>query len=145
MPADIEILHPVMAMLGLTLLVFLHLYFVRVPRMIRDRIHPQKMATRKDRAGVEISRYETLASDNLQNLFEAPVVFYVLGFLVYLLQLGDGLFVGLAWAFVLSRVLHSLVHCTYNKVTHRFMLFITGVFILIFMFLRLVVQVVFAQ
>ncbi|MDX1454786.1 MAG: MAPEG family protein [Gammaproteobacteria bacterium] len=145
MPADIDILHPVIAMIGLTLLVCLHLYFVRVPRMIRDRIHPQKMATRRERAGVEISRYETLASDNLQNLFEVPIVFYVTTLLIHMMQLADDLFIGLAWAFVVTRALHSLVHCSYNKVTHRFMLFISGALILIFMFLRLAAQVFFAH
>ena len=32
----------------------------------------------------------------------------------------------LAWAFVGLRVLHSWIHCTYNKVMHRFQAYLAG-------------------
>ena len=32
----------------------------------------------------------------------------------------------LAWAFVALRVLHSAIHCTYNKVIHRFYVYFAG-------------------
>jgi hypothetical protein len=38
----------------------------------------------------------------------------------------DMMQVNLAWAYVGFRVLHSLVQCTYNKVMHRFFLFLLG-------------------
>jgi hypothetical protein len=32
----------------------------------------------------------------------------------------------LAWGFVALRVLHSCIHCTYNKVIHRFYAYLAG-------------------
>ena len=34
--------------------------------------------------------------------------------------------IGLAWLFVLLRVGHSAIHCTYNKVMHRFYAYVAG-------------------
>ena len=32
----------------------------------------------------------------------------------------------LAWIFVALRVLHSAIHCSYNKVMHRFYAYVAG-------------------
>ena len=34
--------------------------------------------------------------------------------------------IALAWAFVLLRIVHSAIHCTYNKVMHRFYAYVAG-------------------
>ena len=58
---------PVCVMAGITFLVWVRLYLVRIPEMRRRRIHPQSVATSTSKAGV----YEdTRASDNFINLFE---------------------------------------------------------------------------
>jgi len=44
---------------------------------------------------------------------------------------------GLAWAFVAARVAHSWIHCTYNKVMHRFRAYALSVFALLALWLRL--------
>ncbi len=31
-----------------------------------------------------------------------------------------------AWAFVMLRIAHSVIHCTYNNVMHRFPVFMVG-------------------
>ena len=33
---------------------------------------------------------------------------------------------GLAWGFVAGRVLHSLIQCSYNKVMHRFAVYVVS-------------------
>ena len=33
---------------------------------------------------------------------------------------------GLAWLFVALRIVHSAIHCTYNKVIHRFYAYLAG-------------------
>ena len=40
-----EIFYPMLAMVALTLIVWLRLYAVRIPEMRRLRIHPQSVAT----------------------------------------------------------------------------------------------------
>lgn len=128
---------PVLGMVALTLLVYCRLYFARLPHIARKRINPQTLATRADMERADISKYEQQVSDNIKNLFEAPVLFYVLALVIEILGFTDALFLGLAWFFVASRAVHSVIHCTYNKVTQRFAVFIIGVLTLAIMMLRL--------
>jgi hypothetical protein len=130
-------LAPVLVMVAVTLLVYFRLYFARLPHIVRKRINPQTLATRADMEKTEISKYEQQVSDNIKNLFEAPVLFYVLALVIEIASVTDAFFLGLAWFFVASRAVHSLIHCTYNKVTQRFTVFIIGVLTLTIMMLRL--------
>jgi hypothetical protein len=36
----------------------------------------------------------------------------------------------LSWLYVALRVLHSLIHCTYNRVMHRFAVFVASMVVL---------------
>jgi hypothetical protein len=64
------------------------------------------------------------ASDNLKNLFEVPVIFYALALYLFVTKQVDELYVGAAWIFVVFRVLHSALHCTFNLVILRFYLYL---------------------
>ncbi len=110
-------LQPVLAMAGLTALVWIRLYTVRLPEMRRRRIDPQSLATSGEKAG---RLQDTRASDNFINLFEVPVLFYVGAFAAILADAVTPLALGLAWTFVGLRAVHSLIQCTYNRVVHRF-------------------------
>src|SRR5690554_6286110 len=90
----------------LTFAVGVRLFVVRVREMRTRRIHPQSVALTAQRSQkLEDAR----ASDNYNDLFELPV---------------------LAWVFVALRILHSAIQCTYNKVMHRFPVFLMGFFLL---------------
>ena len=66
---------PCAAMAGLTALVWVKLYADRLSEMRARRIAPQELATAREAAG----RLEKpAAADNFRNLFEVPVLFYVL-------------------------------------------------------------------
>jgi len=108
---------PVLVMAALTFAVWLRMYVVRIAQMKRDRIHPQTVAT-SARAAALLT--ESQAADNFRNLFELPVLFYVA--VIIAVQTGQAgtVTVTLAWGFVALRLVHSAIHCTYNKVMHRF-------------------------
>jgi hypothetical protein len=110
------LLMPLLAMVALTLLVWVRLYAVRIPEMKRSRIDPQRLAGSADKHLLK----DTRASDNFINLFEVPVLFYVLVLATVQAGVSDGALLVLAWAFVGLRVLHSLIQCSYNRVMHRF-------------------------
>ena len=112
-----EIFHPMLAMVVLTLVVWLRLYMVRIPEMRRLRIHPQAVATSAQKSARLV---DTRAADNFVNLFEVPVLFHLALVVAFLTQQVTPWVLGLAWAFVAGRVLHSLIQCSYNKVMHRF-------------------------
>ncbi len=63
-------------------------------------------------------------SDNLKNLFEIPVIFYVLALYLFVTNQVDTAYVSAAWVFVMFRALHSAIHCTVNIVMLRFYLYL---------------------
>ena len=65
--------------------------------------------------------------NNMNNQFETPTLFYALVLLaLHLGAAGWGMGM-LAWGFVASRVLHTLVHTTSNDVRRRFQAFVLGI------------------
>ena len=114
---------PALAMAGLTFAVWWRMYFMRIGQMKRERIHPQKVATSAQASALLT---DSRAADNFSNLFELPVLFYMA--LVVAAQIGmvDGVSLALSWAFVALRVAHSWIHVTYNKVMHRFAVYVAG-------------------
>ncbi len=122
-----EMLKPAFALVGLTAVVFVRMYWVRIAQMRRGRIDAQAVATSSEMARLLT---DTRASDNFRNLFEVPVLFYAAVFVAMWADRVTPVSIALAWAFVLLRVLHSAVHCTYNRVMHRFALFVTGALVL---------------
>lgn len=117
------ILSPMLALVALTLLVWIALFVERLWQMQTLRIDPQQVADAKS-VSARIPR--TQASDNFRNLFELPVLFYALCLSHALLDSAGPVDLALAWAFVVSRGVHSAIHLSYNRVTHRFTAYLLG-------------------
>ena len=64
-----------------------------------------------------------LANRNYINLFEIPMLFYVICMMLYVTGRAGAVFLVLAWAYVVLRALHSYVHVTSNHIRTRFRLF----------------------
>jgi hypothetical protein len=60
---------------------------------------------------------------NYSHLMEQPTLFYVTVVVLGLVGAGEGLNLQLAWAYVILRILHSIVQATWNRVVVRFSLF----------------------
>lgn len=108
---------PALAMVALTIGVWLRMFVTRVGEMKRERIHPQAVAT-SAMAAARLT--DTRAADNFRNLFELPVLFYLALVVAALTAQVNMATLSLAWAFVALRIAHSAIHCGYNKVMHRF-------------------------
>ena len=129
------LLLPLLAQVALTFIVMLIMYRKRVAEMKLKRIHPQRIRTRsKSKALLTDS---ASAADNFSNLFELPILFYTAILLTLILMVQDSILVILAWAFVISRYLHSFVHVSYNRVMHRFSVFVFSSFVLLAYWVRL--------
>ena len=118
---------PCAAMVGLTALVWVKLYWDRIGEMRARRIDAQELATVRAAAG-KLERPQ--AADNFRNLFEVPVLFYLLGVALVLTGGSTPAFVTAAWAYVSLRALHSLIHVTYNRVMHRFLVYVASTLLL---------------
>lgn len=125
------LLQPVIALAGWTLVMWLWMYATRLPAMSKAKIDPDSLAR-----DPEMSLDKVLAPNvqwkahNYNHLHEAPTVFYAVALSLVLLEmagkLGPGLVYAaftLSWAYVVLRIVHSLVQVTINKVTVRFAIF----------------------
>jgi hypothetical protein len=129
------LLIPLLAQVGLTFIVMLVMYRTRVAEMKSKKIHPQNMKSRSAAHGL-LSNSET-AADNYANLFESPVLFYTAILLTLSLMVQDNILVILSWLYVTSRYIHSFIHITYNKVMHRFSVFVFSSLVLLAIWVRL--------
>ena len=129
---------PCAAMVGLTALVWVKLYRDRIGEMRAKRIDPQALATARDAAALLERRG---AADNFRNLFEIPVLFYLLCIALALNGGSTPAFVAAAWAYVALRALHSLIHVTYNRVMHRFLAYVASTLLLFGMWIAFVARI----
>jgi hypothetical protein len=116
---------PVLAMLVLTLLVWLYLFVQRIGYARAQGIDIESFKTPGDTAAL-IPGPKATASNNFQNLLEMPLVFYTICFYLTIFGRVDDMHVTCAWIFVLFRVLHSVIHCTFNRVSLRFMVYLVS-------------------
>jgi hypothetical protein len=117
------ILSPVYAMIFLTFVVWVYMYVRRIGFIRSRKLTPAEMAIPGRLAELSPPAVSN-PSDNLENLFEIPVLFYALALTLFAAQQVDGLYVAAAWVFVGFRALHSAVHCTINVVMVRFYLYL---------------------
>lgn len=114
---------PALAMVVLTFAVWWRMYVTRIAQMKRERIHPQSVAT-SAQAAAKLT--DSCAADNFRNLFELPVLFYLALVVAAQAGLASTQVLVLAWLFVILRAVHSWIQCTYNKVMHRFKVYVAG-------------------
>ena len=118
-----ELAMPMLGMLVLTMLVWGYLFIQRVGYATANKLDIEDFKTPQDVTSL-IPAESSSASNNFKNLCEMPVVFYATCLYLTVFGLVDDIYVNCAWAFVIFRVLHSLIHCTYNRVKHRFAAYI---------------------
>ena len=70
-------------------------------------------------------------ANNYVSQFELPVLFYAVLVLVLATELVDFVLIGLAWAFVGARLVHSFVHTGSNRIATRFKVFVAGLVFLV--------------
>ncbi|MCV6625118.1 MAG: MAPEG family protein [Cellvibrionaceae bacterium] len=138
--SQLAIFTPFLGMMLLTLVVWLWLFVKRLSYATANNIHPEAMKTPADVAAL-LPEANMAPAHNLANLAELPIVFY--GLCLYLFVSGqvDSTFVTAAYVFLITRALHSIIHCTYNKVMHRFVIYVASCLALWFMVVRAALQV----
>lgn len=126
-----SMLMPVLALIILSLLVWIWMYATRIPAMQAARIDPQSARHPGSLDGLPSSARQV--ADNYNHLMEQPTIFYALVFVIVLAGLTDGLYVQLAWAYVVLRLVHTLIQCTVNIVNVRFAVFALSTIVLMAM------------
>lgn len=118
------ILMPLFGQVFLTLVVWVVMYKARLDEIKEKRIHPQKLANASD---TQILLVDSIRSaNNFNNLFQVPILFYILSIVIYITQTGDNILLGVLTAFVISRYIHSYIQVTKNIVMNRFAVYAVG-------------------
>ena len=115
-----NIFYPVFVMFALTAFCLFRLARLRFAAVRKGEIDPKFFRLYRD--GDEPDNLRVHAR-HLANLFEAPVLFYVIVIIAFLTGQTGILPLVLAWAYVVLRYAHSYVHLTSNRVMTRFRLF----------------------
>lgn len=127
---DADFLTPVLALVAWTLVMWLWMYATRLPAMKAARIDPQQAADAGSLAQ-HLPPGTRWVADNYNHLHEQPTLFYAVALAAQLAGVTDGVSVGLAWAYVALRVVHSLIQATRNVIPLRFAVFAAGSLVLL--------------
>lgn len=126
------LLFPVMALSGWTLLVLLLVPFHRFRAGFNGRV---KIEDFRFGESARVPGDVSIPNRNFMNLLEVPVLFYVLCLMAYISH--SSLSPALAWTYVGLRLLHSLIHLSYNDVIHRLSIYATSNFVLAALWIQL--------
>ncbi len=136
--ADKLLVLAVGAQVLLTLSILVALGVERVPRIARGEIKVADIA-------VERTAYPLrarLLSNNLDNQFQLPVLFFVAALLALWAGASPWWEVLAAWLFVLLRYVHAAIHVTTNRVYRRFFAYAAGLAVLAVLWLMLLIRII---
>ncbi len=119
-----EILGPMIALIGWSLVMLVWLVITRMPAMKKAGIDIKTITGGRPGAldGIVEDRAQWKAH-NYIHLMEQPTLFYAICIVLAVMGQGDGFNATIAWAYVILRILHSIVQATFNRILVRFILF----------------------
>jgi hypothetical protein len=126
------ILAPVVVLVLWSLIMLGWMASSRLPAMSKARL-PKTAGERTADLAAMLPKEVQWKADNYNHLMEQPTLFYALAGVLALTETGTGSNLILAWIYVGSRIIHSIVHSTSNIVIVRFSLFAIGTICLIVM------------
>lgn len=125
---------PVLAQIALIFFVFMRLGVEKSRAMKSGGVDMNKTALDNDAWPDNVLK----VSNNLRNQFQLPVLFFTLCLVFFSLNAITTVVLSLAWAFVISRIIHAWIHMGSNYVPARFRVFLFGTVILILMLISAV-------
>ena len=134
------ILAPLIALVLWSFVMWAWLYATRIPAIVKHKIvHDPHSSNEEFHAHLPAPvRWK---ADNYNHLMEQPTLFYAVALTLALIGQGTGLNAGLAWLYVVLRIVHSLVQATVNIVVLRFAIFMAASLVLLAMAVRAAVAV----
>ena len=130
---------PVFFQVMLTFGILFTLGILRYRSVSNRSVHPKDyvLMTGQDQWPVMIQRL----GRSFHNQLEVPILFYLLVVLMLITEVQDNLLLNLAWLYVGLRYLHALIHIVYNKVIHRFTVFIISCGVLVAMWVLFIFEI----
>ena len=128
-------LAPVIALVLWTFVMWGWMYYTRIPAIISSKMRLDPNAPRGQQMN-ELPATVRWKADNYNHLFEQPTLFYAVALVLALARDGSNLALGLAWTYVVLRVVHSVWQATVNVIPIRFYLFSASSVVLFALTLR---------
>ncbi len=88
----------------------------------------------------QLDKQTVYTSRNFDNLFQLPTIFYATIAIIIALRLEEQILIILAWAFAISRYLHSYIHVTKNKIQPRVFVYALGWFIMLTIWIIILIK-----
>ncbi|MEP7007510.1 MAG: MAPEG family protein [Sphingomonas bacterium] len=118
------ILAPIVALVAWSLVMWLWMYATRLPAMNAAKIDTKNLV---GGSGADLKKVippqSQWPADNYNHLMEQPTLFYAIALVLAMLGAGGGVNLTIAWAYVVLRIVHSIVQATFNRVIIRFAIF----------------------
>ena len=120
-----QILLPVLVLVVWSLIMLMWMAATRLPTIAKLGLGPES-GERTAELATMLPKEVQWKADNYNHLMEQPTIFYATAIILAIAGLGEGLNLYMAWLYVGSRIVHSLVHVTVNAVLVRFSIFLVG-------------------
>ncbi len=118
---------PMLVQILLTIIVFVWLRIVKSRAVKLGQVDQEKRALHPD----AWPEYVLKVSNNINNQFETPVLFYALALMLWALDSVDIFALVFAWGFVVTRIIHAYIHTGSNIVPVRRRVFTIGCIFLV--------------
>lgn len=128
-----DIVYPVIAMVALTISVGFAVGVSRIKSARTGEVNPKYF---KLLSGYEPPEYIVKIARNYSNLLEMPILFYLVCTLMLVLNISNSYLLNLAWAYFSFRLVHTIIHISYNHPLHRFFVFLLSVLCLVAMWVE---------
>jgi hypothetical protein len=136
MSGSLALVYPVLAQILWTFVVFILLGVRRYGALSSRRTRARDVALSGDAWPDD----EKKVANNLRNQFETPVLFYALcGVATFVGVIPFGMTI-LAWIYVASRVVHTMIHATSNNLSQRALVYSIGLAALVVMWIVIVLR-----
>jgi hypothetical protein len=132
-------LSPVLTLVGWTCVLWFWMYATRIPAMQGAQV--DMAALSRTNGPLVLPAEVARVADNYNHLHEQPTLFYAVALTAQIADLADPMNVGLAWAYVGVRIVHSFVQATKNVIPLRFAVFALGSFILMALWARTLLHI----
>lgn len=134
------LLRPAVALVAWTFVMWAWMYATRIPAILRMKMKMDPTRPRGEQMA-ELPPEVRWKADNYNHLFEQPTLFYAVALVLALATRDEGADAAIAWAYVGTRVVHSVFQATVNKIEVRFALFLLSSLVLLALTVKAVMAV----
>ena len=131
------ILVPMFVQVGLTFVLLFWMSVLRLRAIRLGGVKPQQVALREPNWPPRVLQ----VGNAFHNQLELPLLFYTVVLLALQTQTLDVVLLVLSWMFVLSRLVHTYIHVTSNRLYRRTAVFSVGAIALLLMWVIVIARI----